>query len=195
MVGGKGYPPSEFRNRRSFRCHDGAGSCQGPCWCPHWWPSIVRTGGHGFVSSPGLFGMVVLVPVWGLLGRAVGDRTMVLGAGQGVAQRPSGAKLALCAGPRFGVRPLGYAAGKTKGSSREGRGSGGRSPRRHVLFAGLRLVRVQASRMRNDSPSATTTLAWCSSRSSRLVAVTCSGRNRPHCSKGQWEAMPRARRS
>jgi hypothetical protein len=30
----------------------------------------------------------------------------------------------------------------------------------------------------------TTTLAWCSSRSSRLTAVVCSGRNRPHWSKG-----------
>lgn len=46
-------------------------------------------------------------------------------------------------------------------------------------------VRVWASRMRKDSPSVTTTVAWCNSRSSRLVAVTCSGRNRPHCSKGQ----------
>jgi hypothetical protein len=41
----------------------------------------------------------------------------------------------------------------------------------------------------------TTTLAWWSSRSSRLTAVVCSGRKRPHWSKGQWLAMPRARRS
>ena len=40
----------------------------------------------------------------------------------------------------------------------------------------------------------TTTLAWWSSRSSRLTAVVCSGRNRPQDSNGQWEAMPRARR-
>ena len=32
----------------------------------------------------------------------------------------------------------------------------------------------------------TTTFAWWSSRSSRLTAVVCSGRNRPHWSKGQW---------
>ena len=32
----------------------------------------------------------------------------------------------------------------------------------------------------------TTTLAWCRSRSSRLTAVVCSGRNRPQASKGQW---------
>jgi hypothetical protein len=56
------------------------------------------------------------------------------------------------------------------------------------------LVRVRASRMRKDSPSVTTTVAWCRSLSSRLVAVTCSGRNRPHSSNGQWLAMPRARR-
>jgi hypothetical protein len=30
---------------------------------------------------------------------------------------------------------------------------------------------------------------------SRLTAVVCSGRNRPHDSKGRWLAMPRARRS
>jgi len=30
---------------------------------------------------------------------------------------------------------------------------------------------------------------------SRLAAVVCSGRNRPQDSKGQWLAMPRARRS
>jgi len=35
----------------------------------------------------------------------------------------------------------------------------------------------------------TTTLAWCRSRSSRLTAVVCSGRNRPHASKGQWLAI------
>ena len=28
-----------------------------------------------------------------------------------------------------------------------------------------------------------------------LTAVVCSGRNRPQDSKGQWEAMPRERRS
>ena len=33
--------------------------------------------------------------------------------------------------------------------------------------------------MRNDSPLVTTTTAWCRSRSSRLTAVVCSGRNRP----------------
>ncbi len=36
-----------------------------------------------------------------------------------------------------------------------------------------------------------TMVLWCSSRSSRLTAVVCSGRNRPHCSKGQWLATAR----
>jgi len=54
---------------------------------------------------------------------------------------------------------------------------------------------LRACRMRNDSPSVTTTMLWCSSRSSRLTAVVCSGRKRPHCSNGQCEPMPRARRS
>ena len=48
--------------------------------------------------------------------------------------------------------------------------------------------------MRLDSPSVMTTLAWWSSRSCRLTAVVCSGRNRPQDSNGQWLAMPRARR-
>jgi len=34
-----------------------------------------------------------------------------------------------------------------------------------------------------------TTLAWWRSRSSRLTAVVCSGRNRPQDSKGQWLAL------
>ncbi len=54
---------------------------------------------------------------------------------------------------------------------------------------------LRAWRIRNDSPSVTTTLLWCSSRSKRLTAVVCSGRNRPHCSKGQCEPIPSARRS
>ena len=33
----------------------------------------------------------------------------------------------------------------------------------------------------------TTTMAWCRSRSSRLTAVVCSGRNRPQCSNGQCD--------
>jgi hypothetical protein len=41
----------------------------------------------------------------------------------------------------------------------------------------------------------TTTLQWCSSRSSRLTAVVCSGRKRPQDSNGQCEPMPRERRS
>jgi hypothetical protein len=53
----------------------------------------------------------------------------------------------------------------------------------------------RASFMRNDSPSVTTTTAWCSSRSRRLTAVVCSGRNRPQSSNGQCEPMPRDRRS
>ena len=66
---------------------------------------------------------------------------------------------------------------------------------------GLRLVQGRsprlcwAWRMRNDSPSVMTTLAWCNSRSRMLAAVVCSGRNRPHDSKGQWLAMPSERRS
>jgi hypothetical protein len=59
--------------------------------------------------------------------------------------------------------------------------------------AGRPPPRARASFMRNDSPSVTTTVAWCSSRSSRETAVVCSGRKRPHWSKGQWEPMPRAR--
>jgi hypothetical protein len=43
---------------------------------------------------------------------------------------------------------------------------------------------LRACRIRNDSPSVTTTMLWCSSRSSRLAAVVCSGRKRPHWSKG-----------
>ena len=38
-------------------------------------------------------------------------------------------------------------------------------------------------------------VAWCSSRSRMLAAVVCSGRNRPHCSNGQCEAMANERRS
>ena len=34
----------------------------------------------------------------------------------------------------------------------------------------------------------TRALAWCRSRSRMLTAVVCSGRKRPHCSKGQCEA-------
>ena len=48
--------------------------------------------------------------------------------------------------------------------------------------------------MRNDSPSVTTTTLWWSSRSSRLTAVVCSGRKRPHSSKGQCERDARAQR-
>lgn len=33
-----------------------------------------------------------------------------------------------------------------------------------------------------------TTLGRWSSRSSGLAAVVCSGRNRPHYTKGQWQA-------
>jgi hypothetical protein len=49
--------------------------------------------------------------------------------------------------------------------------------------------------IRNDSPSVITVWQWCSSRSSRLTAVVCSGRKRPQDSKGQCEPMPRERRS
>ena len=40
-----------------------------------------------------------------------------------------------------------------------------------------------------------TMVAWCRSRSRMLAAVVCSGRNRPHCSKGQWLAIASDRRS
>src|SRR4051794_29268912 len=48
------------------------------------------------------------------------------------------------------------------------------------VMVDLLVVRVRACRMRKDSPSVTTTVAWRRSRSSKLVAVTCSGRKRPH---------------
>jgi hypothetical protein len=54
---------------------------------------------------------------------------------------------------------------------------------------------ARASLMRNDSPSVTTTTLWCNRRSSRITAVVCSGRKRPHSSKGQCEAIPSARAS
>src|SRR5258706_15141429 len=100
--------------------------CQGPCWSPHWWPSNVPTCGHGLVSPPG--GGWVGCEVWGLLGRAVDDRTAVLGAGQGGAQRPSGARVAPCAPPRVVVRPLGGRPGRTPGFLGGG-GAGGGAPR------------------------------------------------------------------
>jgi hypothetical protein len=56
-------------------------------------------------------------------------------------------------------------------------------------------VPARACFIRNESPSVITVWQWCSSRSSRLTAVVCSGRNRPQDSKGQCEPMPRERRS
>ena len=44
-------------------------------------------------------------------------------------------------------------------------------------------------------PLVTTTVAWCRSRSRMLTAVVCSGRNRPHWSNDQCEAMASERRS
>ncbi len=69
-----------------------------------------------------------------------------------------------------------------------------------LRVAQVRLVRrllscARASRMRNDSPSVTTTWQWCRSRSSMLTAVVCSGRKRPQDSNGQCDPMPSARRS
>ena len=63
------------------------------------------------------------------------------------------------------------------------------------LFGFGRPPFARASFMRNDSPSVITTTAWCSSRSSRLTAVVCSGRKRPQSSNGQCDPMPRDRRS
>ena len=56
-------------------------------------------------------------------------------------------------------------------------------------------VPARACFIRNESPSVTTVWQWCRSRSSRLTAVVCSGRNRPQDSKGQCDPMPRERRS
>ena len=53
----------------------------------------------------------------------------------------------------------------------------------------------RASFSRKDSPEVATRRLWCSSRSSRLTAVVCSGRNRPQSSNGQCEPMPSDRRS
>ena len=55
--------------------------------------------------------------------------------------------------------------------------------------------RERASRMRKESPSVTTVTAWWSKRSMSETAVACSGRKRPHWSKGQWLATPRLLRS
>ena len=62
-----------------------------------------------------------------------------------------------------------------------------KSPHPSVVQFFFRVVPplARASRMRWESPSVTTTFAWCRSRSSRLTAVVCSGRNRPQDSKGQ----------
>ena len=70
-------------------------------------------------------------------------------------------------------------------------------PTPRVDYLSFRAVppRARAWRMRYESPAVTTTFAWWSRRSRRLTAVVCSGRNRPQDSKGQWLAMPRARRS
>jgi hypothetical protein len=53
----------------------------------------------------------------------------------------------------------------------------------------------RASRMRNDSPSVTTTMAWCKRRSRSETAVVALGRKCPQSSKGQWLAMASERRS
>jgi hypothetical protein len=70
-------------------------------------------------------------PLWGdLLGRAVCDRIVVLVRGQGVAQRPSGARLAPCRRARFAIRPVGGRPGRSPVVFEGGSGARGRSPRR-----------------------------------------------------------------
>src|SRR6266581_1821957 len=92
--------------------------------------------------------IVVAGGVWGLLGRAVCDRTPGSRAGAGGRRRrPSAARLAPCLGPGFGVR-LWCPAEKTQGGARRagvavfegGSGVWGRRPhgsaaRQRVLVA------------------------------------------------------------
>ena len=82
------------------------------------------------------------------------------------------------------VRTFGQAEIRTSGHGLRCQVFGERAPPRDF-----------ASFIRNDSPSVTTTTAWCRRRSSMETAVVCSGRKVPHWSKGRWLATPRLRRS